>query len=242
VTKRADTQSTWPLINHPDGKYFAKNAAIPLARAVRASTAAPTYFVPEPLEVGAGELGAFVDGGVSMFNNPAVQALMVAWLDGFPFHWKKGENELLLVSIGTGYWTHVRERDAVLESKLWDWAGAVPGMLMEDANWQSQLLLQWLSSSPTAVKIDSEVGDLGNDQLAAEPLLSYLRYNVEIAAGALEALGLDALASRAEALREMSDAGNRDALASIGDAAAAGQVKDEHFPAAFDLPRSNPTP
>jgi len=31
VTKRADTQSTWPLINHPDGKYFELNAPIPLA-------------------------------------------------------------------------------------------------------------------------------------------------------------------------------------------------------------------
>ena len=46
VAKRADTNSVWPLINHPNGKYFASNDGmnrdILLWKAVRASAAAPT--------------------------------------------------------------------------------------------------------------------------------------------------------------------------------------------------------
>lgn len=235
VCKRADTQSTWPLINHPDGKYFKHNEEIPLWAAVRASTAAPTYFVPEEIDVGMEEKGAFVDGGVSMFNNPAVQALMVAWLDGFPFHWDKGADNLLLVSIGTGSWENTRAKDQVLKSKLWNWASAVPGMLMEDATWHNQILLQWMSESPTARKVDSEIGDLGNDLLGPTPLLSYLRYDVELSKEGLEALGLDYSASRAEKLREMSDADNRYELAKVGDAAAADQVDEAHYPHKFDI-------
>ena len=51
VAKRADTNSIWPLINHPKGKFFdsdfGKNKNIPFWQAVRASSAAPTYFAPQ---------------------------------------------------------------------------------------------------------------------------------------------------------------------------------------------------
>jgi uncharacterized protein len=107
VSKRADTNSTWPLINHPKGKFFNsqldKNKNIPLWQAVRASSAAPTYFVPQMIDVGNGQSAAFVDGGVSMANNPSFTLLMVATLKGFPFHWRMGVDNLTLVSVGTGY-------------------------------------------------------------------------------------------------------------------------------------------
>ena len=58
VAKRADTNSVWPLINHPQGKYFdseeGRNKDIPLWKAVRASAAAPTYFLPQIIDVGGG--------------------------------------------------------------------------------------------------------------------------------------------------------------------------------------------
>jgi patatin-like phospholipase/acyl hydrolase len=236
VTKRADTASTWPLINHPRGKYYEKNGPIPLREAVRASTAAPTYFVPQKLMVGGEEWGAFVDGGVSMANNPALQLFLVATLKGFPFRWAVGEDRLMLVSVGTGFWTHGKAVEDVTDDKLWDWAAQVPELLMEDANWQNQLLLQYLSRTATPWEIDREVGDLSTDLLTSVPALTYLRYNVRIEGPALSALGLDDLAAKAEKLREMSDADNRNDLAHIGDAAARQQVRDEHFPDAFNLP------
>ncbi len=76
IAKRADTNSTWTLMNHPDGKFYdskiGRNKDIPLWQAVRASSAAPTYFVPQLIDVGNNQTAAFVDGGVSMANNPSL--------------------------------------------------------------------------------------------------------------------------------------------------------------------------
>jgi hypothetical protein len=236
VTKRADTGSVWPLINHPRGKYYPRNSVIPLRDAVRASTAAPTYFVPEVIAVGDGELGTFVDGGVSMANNPALQLFLVATLKGFPFRYPTGEHNLLLVSGGTGVWQSKGLPREIEDNKLWDWASSVPTMLMDDASWHNQLLLQYISRTPTPWTIDREVGDLAGDLLGAAPALTYLRYNAWLDRSGLEKLGLDSLKDRAEDLREMSAAENREALALIGETAAASQVLDEHFPDAFNLP------
>ena len=233
VAKRADTRSTWPLINHPKARYYGKNRQIPLREAIRASTAAPVYFVPEKFDVGEGEIGAFVDGGVSMANNPALQLFLIATLEGFPFRWNTGENELLLVSVGTGVWTQREAWEKVIDDKLWDWASQVPSMLMDDASWQNQLILQCLSRSKTPWEIDRE--SLAGTLLTPEPLLTYLRYNARLEEDALQELGLGELAPKAAALREMSDAANRFDLAEIGTRAAERQISPDHLPKAFDL-------
>ena len=235
MTKRADTVSPWPLLNHPSGNFYAKNASMPLRDAVRASTAAPTYFVPQRLDVGGGEMGGFVDGGVSMANNPALQLFLVATLKGFPFRWPTGEHRLLLVSVGTGFWTRSGTVGDVTDANILDWAKQVPELFMDDATWQNQLVLQYLSRSATPWPIDLEVGDLSDDLLTPEPVLTYLRYNVRLETKSLAALGLTDLAPRAEQLREMSEAKNRADLARIGAAAAAHDVREEHLPDAFDL-------
>ena len=54
VTKRADTNSVWPLINHPGGKYYQHNKDYLLKDVLRASSAAPSYFVPQLLKVDKG--------------------------------------------------------------------------------------------------------------------------------------------------------------------------------------------
>lgn len=236
IAKRADTRSTWPLINHPNGKYYDPNKGILLRNAVRASTAAPVFFVPEKFDVGEGEVGAFVDGGVSMANNPSLQLLLVATLKGFPFHWQTGQDQLLLVSVGTGVWQQRDNVDDVAKAKAWDWAKEVPSMLMEDASWQNQLILQYLSHTPTSWEIDREVGDLSSDLLTPEPVLSYLRYNVRLETNSLQELGMADLVPKLKSLREMSAAENRNDLARIGEKAAEQQVRDEHFPHAFNLP------
>lgn len=238
VTKRLDTNSIWPLINHPDGSYYQHNSMLLLRQCVRASTAAPTYFQPEELtfytETGS-ETATFIDGGVSLYNNPALLLFMIATLNGFPFHWSKGEDDLLLVSIGTGYWDTPSMPGGPFTNAAWEWGRVVPGLLTGDAQWSNQLMLQWLSNSPTALMIDREVGDLHGDLLGTEPMLSYLRYNVELDAAPLKALGCADLIDKLERLKDMSDAGNRSDLNRIGRAAAAVEIKPEHFPLAFDL-------
>jgi hypothetical protein len=235
VTKRADTGSTWPLVNHPNGTYFNLNRSILLRDAVRASAAAPTYFEPEKLAVRPGEYGAFVDGGVSVASNPALLLFLIATLRGFHFNWHVGEDRLLLVSVGTGVWRRHDDYERVVQHRLWDWAVEVPLMLMEDANWYNQLLLQFLSRSRTPWQIDTEVGDLSMDLLTPEPALSYIRYDVWLDTVGLHELGLDELIPRQLRLRDLSAASAIGDLTRIGERGAERQLRGEHFPPEFDL-------
>jgi hypothetical protein len=238
VVKRCDTNSTWPLINHPRGRYFSFNRSLRLREVIRASTAAPTFFDPERLSFGgeAGfERGRFVDGGVSMHNNPALLLFLVATLRGFPFRWPTGEDRLMLVSVGTGYWYTRTPIDGPAQNTILEWSRVVPGMLVQDATWLNQTVLQAFSRSPTAVVIDREMGDLGDDLIGGRPLLWYLRYNAALEVETLEGLGFPQLVGRLDDLRDMTDAGRREDLYGIGTAAAAIQVSADHFPAAFDL-------
>ncbi len=80
------------------------NLDLPLWQLVRASTAAPTYFPPEdrhPHRRGQPRF-VFVDGGVTMYNNPAFQLFLMATVEPYKLGWPTGEDKMLLVSIGTG--------------------------------------------------------------------------------------------------------------------------------------------
>ncbi len=234
VAKRADTNSVWPLINHPKGKFFdtaiGKNKDIPLWQAVRASSAAPTYFAPQMIDVGNGQRAAFVDGGVSMANNPALTLLMVATLKGFPFHWQMEEDKLTIVSVGTGYSVFKKQTGEIEEAWMKTWAQSVPDMLMQDASWQNQIMLQWLSNSPTRQYVDMEIESLQDDYIAGKPMLKYLRYNFPITENDLNGLGLGKTFTPVDvaSLVEMSNAENRELLYTIGTAAAA-NMEAVHF-------------
>ena len=189
VTKRLDTGSPWPLGNNPRGRYFKakptntwiSNADYPLWKVVRASTAAPSYFNPERLTIASEKgkkavTGTFVDGGVSPFNNPSLQAFMYATLDGYNVKWKTGPEQLLLVSVGTGAADPSQTPSQIAAS------GAIKALfsLMDDCAAVVEIMMQWMSSSPTARVIDREIGDLRADMVGGAPLLSYLRYNVTL--------------------------------------------------------------
>jgi len=236
VAKRADTNSVWPLINHPQGKYFdspdGKSKDILLWKAVRASAAAPTYFIPQIIDVGGGmREAAFVDGGVSMSNNPALQLLMVATLKGFPYQWPWGADKLSIISVGTGMSKWEKIPVHVKKNNLLNWAQQIPDMLMQDASWQNQTILQWMSQSPTAWHIDGEMGDLKNDFIGdQQPLISYLRYNTWLEATALKNLtGKNYSPKQIEDLVEMSNAESRFELYDIGVAASNKEIQPNHF-------------
>ncbi len=111
VTRNASTGSPWPITNNPAAKYNnpaspGDNLQIPLWQLVRASTAAPTFFPPEVLEV-KGEHGeplifAFEDGGITPFNNPAYLLHLMATLPEYRLGWEATRSKMSLVSIGTG--------------------------------------------------------------------------------------------------------------------------------------------
>ncbi len=245
VAKRLDTGSAWPISNNPRGKYYAArpdskviaNSDYPLWQVVRASTAAPRFFDPEKIEINrgkAGEIpvaGEFVDGGLSPFNNPALQALMFVTLEGYRVGWPTGADKLLVVSVGTG------SRDPAMTPAKLAVEHAVKSLfsLMDDCASLVETLLQWMSTSQTARVIDREAGDLRHDLIAPAPLISYLRYNVALTQASLTDLGLKFDAEKVEGLSAMDDPDNMTALQGIGARAAKRQVRAEDFPSNFDL-------
>ena len=246
--KRADTFSTWSFINHPKAKYYYPrregqigNKDYLLREVVRASTAAPTFFLPQRINLGDRE-ATFVDGGVSMANNPSLQLFLLATLQGFPFHWPKGADQLMLVSVGTGTYTKEVDAEKMARNNMLDWASTIPDMFMDDASALNQLLLQYLSSSPTAMQIDSEVGDLSGDVLTGQPALHYLRYQAYLEQPKTLANGeqddkpyLPFDDKTLEKMRQLDRAELVDQLLQVGRIYAQKRIEEGHFPAAFDL-------
>lgn len=241
ITKRADTNSTWPLLNHPGGKFYdtvmGRNKNMLLWQAVRASCAAPTYFPPVVLDVGDGTKGAFVDGGLSMANNPSLTLLMVATLRGFPLQWPMGEKQMQLISMGTGYGITKKTTADIDDDTMLNWASNAPEMLMDDACWQNQMILQWLSDSPTAEPVDMEINELRGDGFAQRPMLQYLRYNTAITENTMNVLLPDKKwdAKAIDRLLEMSNGGNAETLYNIGLKVADNIISENHFSEDFLL-------
>ena len=244
VAKRLDTGSPWILHNNPEGRYFnsmpgsgsTANKDYFLRDAVRASTAAPTYFEPEKIRVADDMEGAFVDGGVSPHNNPVLQLLMLATLEGHHLKWPTGADKLMIVSLGTGSQTTWLDDDEVMNMKSIEVGVRGLASLMDDASALNELLLQWMSSSPTARELDSEIGNLSGDVLGGgNPLLTYLRYDVRFDNDWLKKkLKLTLNDKQLKSIPEMDRAENMDLLAEVG-AAASTMIRDEHFDHAFDI-------
>jgi len=243
MTKRLDTGSPWPLNNGGRGKYAAQDGALRLTQIVRASTAAPTYFAPEEIVIhsrdGTAVDGAFVDGGVTPFNDPALQLLMLAALQGHGFCWPTGRDRLLIVSVVTGQYRQPRPAHAVVADPAALQGLAALQSLMDDCDRMNRATLQWLTNCLTPWLVDRAVGDMKLDSQAGPQLATYVRYNVLLERDWLkDELGLELAPDKIEQIRKMDDPSNLSDLAKVGNLAAEKQVKAEHLPAAFDLPRA----
>ena len=245
MTKRLDSGSPWPLMNNPNGRYFdpradkgtaMSNKDFLLREIVRASTAAPHYFNPERVRIGKGAEGAFVDGGVSPHNNPALQLLLMATTKGFGLTWAMGADQLLLVSVGTGAQEIRRAANEIMGMSSAQVSFQALTSLMNDCDAMNQTILQWMSRSPTAWKIDREIGDLQEDVLGGKELFSYLRYNVVLDRDWLkEHLMMDLQAREVKGLQQMDRPANMSKLALLGATAAHIQIQPNHFPVQFDM-------
>jgi patatin-like phospholipase/acyl hydrolase len=251
MAKRLDTGSPWPMSNNPKGKFFRNNdstshlisnADYPLWKVVRASTAAPTFFDPEEITIieqpgMKPERGQFVDGGVSPFNNPSLQALLFATLKGYNLNWSSGADNLLLVSVGTG------RSDPSNDPKSLAAAGAITALmsLMTDCGNLVETMMQWLSSSATNRVIDSECGDLSGDVLGGKPMLTYIRYDTalskENAITLCPELALP-LGERLNNLHAMDNPETMDLMLAMARKLAKDSVHDNQFEPRFDLPQA----
>ena len=244
VIKRLDTGSPWPMSNNPQARYFKSrpggtigNGDYALWQVVRASTAAPSYFDPETIRIAEregyrSETGTFVDGGASPFNNPALQALMYATISGYKLGWPLEPGKLMLVSVGTGAPDPGVQHSAIAAKHA---VASLLSLMNDCANLQ-EIILQWLSDSPTARHFDRELEKLEGDRLLPVPPLQYLRYNIELGIEGVQSLD-PALTDRQRiaSLSEMDAPENMELLHALGERAAARDVDPAHFEA-FDLP------
>jgi predicted acylesterase/phospholipase RssA len=153
VTKNATLGNDWFFTNHPKNRFFASNARIPLWHIVRASSAAPTYFPPHtfpvPDDTGKPVTYEFIDGGVSSYNNPSLQLFLEATAPEYGIGWPMGVDNLLLMSLGTGFYPLTIENGKAAHYNLLDWAQYVLKELMNEANLQQNVLMHLIGERPT---------------------------------------------------------------------------------------------
>jgi hypothetical protein len=227
--RNSTTGSPWPLSSNPAGRYNqgpGSNLDLPLWQLVRASAAAPTFFVPEEVLVG-GRTFVFSDGAVTTLNNPALQLVLMATLPAYNLGWPTGRDELLLVSVGTGTSERAREDLRANDLTLLSYATSVPEALIHSAGVQNDLVCRVLGECRAGPAIDAEVGDLvGGAGLLPEPLFSYLRYDAETHPVSLEELGVAHLS--AEDLDRVDGVDFIEEMCEFGRAIAA-RVEPAHF-------------
>jgi hypothetical protein len=207
---------------------------LPLWQLVRASTAAPTYFPPEVIDCG-GKPFIFVDGGVTMYNNPAFQMFLMATVDRYwvtapaaQRGWKTGADQMLIVSVGTG--TSAGENYSLKpdEMNLLFNASAIPSALMYAALNEQDFLCRVFGDCVEGPPLDREVGDMiGSRGPLGDKLFRYARYNADLTAEGLAALGCGkidpASVQKLDSIAALGD------LQKIGTAVADQRVDRNHF-------------
>jgi len=247
-----DTGSSWVWTNCPralywdgdpaeahrpaDARKITPNKDYRLAKIVQASAAAPFYFDMVPLEVERGQGGVFFDGAMTPHGNPALQMAMTALIPAYGLGWAAGAENLLLVSVGTGWPKPVKpdwsRRPRLLA--LWKALHAITSMSY-DTSQLALSTLQWLGTSPQPWWINSELKDMRDASPGIDPLWTFLRYDAPLESKWLsENLDRHPAPRVLHALGRLDDDRQVPALHELGLAAGERLIRTDHFPAAFD--------
>jgi patatin-like phospholipase/acyl hydrolase len=237
VTHNLTTDSPWPISTNPKAKYNApdrqdNNRKIPLWQLVRASTAAPIFFPPETLNWDLSDPSksfVFQDGGITPYNNPAFLLFRMATQPAYRLQWKTGEDNLLLVSVGTGMAPNVGGSEG--KNILANLQG-LPGTLMYGAQVDQDVNCRIFGRCVHGSAIDREIGDLVLDDEGApaqedKRYFRYVRYNADLSPSGLEKLGLDP--KLAPAVQQMDAVSQIDNMRSVGRAVARNEVSLRHL-------------
>jgi patatin-like phospholipase/acyl hydrolase len=239
VMRNATTDSPWPICNNPFAKYNnpehpACNLDMPLWQLVRASAAAPTYFPPETLVCGDKSF-IFVDGGVTMYNNPAFQMFLMATVSNYwplaPLErrgWKTGVDDILVVSVGSG--TSARENLSltVNEMNILYNATNIPSALMSAALNEQDFLCRVFGQCVAGSPLDREIGDMiKSTGPFSNKAFRFVRYNADLTEAGLSRIGCGDLVP--ERVQRLDAVDSIDALQRIGQQVAQNDVCESHF-------------
>jgi hypothetical protein len=243
VTRNLTTDSPWVISSNPRAKYNELtrpdcNLRIPLWQLVRASTAAPVYFAPELIQWDANDAAktfVFEDGGVTPYNNPAFLLYRMATHDAYRLNWKTGEDNLLLISVGTGLSPQIEDEVSAGARNAFSNLGRFPGALIGGAQIDQDVNCRTIGRCVYGAPIDRELGDMiPRDENGVPIPLSekrerhflYARYNVELTHKGLSCLGLGDI--------DPTKVAKMDSVKHIGDLSRVGKrlaedVRLEHF-------------
>ena len=237
VMRNATTDSPWPVSNNPFAKYNQPNRKdsnlnLPLWQLIRASTAAPVFFPPEVVTFAQGTQDEyqfiFVDGGITMYNNPAFQSFVMATAEPYQMNWATGEDQMLIVSIGTGTNANANKDLGPNDMNLLYNATSLPSALMFAALNEQDLLCRVFGNCIVGDQLDREVGDLiGKKGPVSPKLFTYMRYNAELSEKGLADLGLSII--RPKDVQQLDSVDHIGELQRVGQAVAMRKVKSEYF-------------
>lgn len=243
VTRSVSTDSPWPISSNPYAKYNLPeradcNLKIPLWQLVRASTAAPVYFAPEVLQWDPNDPSktfVFEDGGLTPYNNPSFLLARMATVKQYNLNWDTGEDQLLVMSVGTGAAPKVDAEVYSSGKTAFTNLANFPAALMYGAQVDQDLNCRTMGRCVHGAPIDLEAGDLiprddaGNlipiEQDLGRRFL-YARYNAELTAKWLSNHGLGEI--------DAAQVAKLDSVEHVNDLVRVGQklaeeVKIEHF-------------
>jgi hypothetical protein len=209
VAKNATLGNDWFFTNNSKNKFFTQNSGLPLWELVRSSSAAPTYFPPHAMSIpdgtGKSQKYEFIDGGVSSYNNPSLQVFLEATIPQYGNGWPMGTDNLLLLSLGTGFNSVTIPEGKATHYELIDWGRYVVKELMNEANLQQNVLMHLIGQRPQSVPSamselissgaasgvpDDNALSLVSRSMGSQKLVTYQRITVGLTRERLDQLGL----------------------------------------------------
>jgi len=250
VTRNQTTDSPWPISSNPAAKYNSPddpdcNLNIPLWQIVRASAAAPGTFQSEVITLDSGKSFAFLDGGVTPYNNSAWLLYRMATEEQYNMNWERGEDKLLVVSVGTGSSPKGDDGKLILGPlrQLRQTGKTLIGFLIQSAMIDQDTNCRQVGRCVHGESLDSEIGDMIPRRGEADredsyknriPLSEdlgrsflYARYNVHLEQERLDAMGLHDIDVRK--VRKLDSVKYIDDLRRVGRRAADQQVDVNDF-------------
>jgi hypothetical protein len=245
VMRNATTDSPWPITTNPKAKFNDPaspdcNMRLPLWQLVRASTAAPTFFQPENIKVGTREF-QFVDGAVTPYNNPAFLLFKLATLPQYGLVWPKGEDRMMLISVGTGLAYDSMQAVSTQGKMLLGTAISITGEVMRSIQVENDINCRTVGRCVFGAEIDTELGTMMPDAPLSTNLGSqflYARYDADVSADGLKAMGLQAIDPTS---LQLDNVAKLPEFKRIGQTAAAQQVDLPRQFATF-MPTGQPRP
>src|SRR5687768_1105080 len=197
VTRNVSTDSPWPISSNPDARYNFPdrpdcNLCIPLWQLVRASTAAPIYFAPEVLQWDPNDPSktfVFEDGGLTPYNNPSFLLARMATTKQYNLDWDADENNLLVMSVGTGSAPKVDAEVYSSGKSAFTNLANFPAALMYGAQVDQDINCRTMGRCVYGAPIDRELGDLIPRDAGGKVIPTavdqgrrflYARYNAEL--------------------------------------------------------------